>query len=488
MAEIGRSKEKHTMPQQDPKERIYNFNEVPLGYSGETAKAEAKRCLECSNALCAKGCPVEVDIPTFVRYIREGDFESAIKVIKASNNLPAITGRVCPYERQCEGLCGLAAGCSRYMKPEARAELEDFLAKHHLIKEERDPVAIGRLERFVADYEREKGVVIPEKAPPNGKKVAVVGSGPSGLTVAGDLAKLGYAVTIYEALHAPGGVLIYGIPEFRLPKKIVAAEVDYIKALGVEIKTDIVIGMTITVDELQEEYDAIFIGTGAGLPRWMGIPGENLNGVYSANEFLTRINLMRAYKFPECDTPITIGKKVATIGGGNVAMDSARNALRLGAEESYIIYRRSEEEMPARIEEIEHAKEEGVKFDLLTVPVRYIGDENGWVKQMECLRMELGEPDDSGRRRPVPIEGSEYIIDIDTVVVAIGQSPNPLVSNTTEGLETTKWGTIVVDDDGATSREGVYAGGDIATGAATVILAMGAGKKAAKAIDEYLSR
>ncbi|MDY6931702.1 MAG: NADPH-dependent glutamate synthase [Halobacteriota archaeon] len=457
-------KEKYPMPEQDPKERIHNFEEVPLGYDKETAILEAQRCIDCkpkeNKKLCRDGCPVEVNIPGFLMKIADGDFDGAIKEIKDKNNLPAVCGRVCPYEGQCEGYCTLG--------------------------KKGEPVGIGRLERFVADYEREKGFAEPVKIEPTGKKVAVVGSGPAGLTAAADLAKMGHKVTVFEALHAPGGVLVYGIPEFRLPKKIVAAEVDYIKTLGVEIKTDIVVGMTITVDELKEEYDAIFIGTGAGLPRWMGIPGENLNGVYSANEFLTRINLMRAYKFPDCDTPITMGKKVATIGGGNVAMDSARNALRLGAEESYIIYRRSEEEMPARIEEIEHAKEEGVKFELLTVPVRYIGNENGWVKQMECLRMELGEPDDSGRRRPVPIEGSEYIVDIDTVVVAIGQSPNPLVPSTTEGLETTKWGTIVVDDDGATSREGVYAGGDIATGAATVILAMGAGKKAAKAIDGYL--
>jgi len=457
-------KEKYPMPEQDPKERIKNFEEVPLGYDVEIAILEAQRCIDCkpkeNKLLCRDGCPVEVDIPGFLMKLADGDLDGAIKVIKEKNNLPAVCGRVCPYEGQCEGYCTLG--------------------------KKGEPVGIGRLERFVADYEREKGFTRPDKIEQSGKKVAVVGSGPAGLTAAADLAKMGHGVTVFEALHTPGGVLVYGIPEFRLPKKIVAAEVDFIRALGVEIKTDMVVGMTITVDELQDDYDAIFIGTGAGLPRWMGIPGENLNGVYSANEFLTRINLMRAYKFPDCDTPITMGKRVATIGGGNVAMDSARNALRLGAKESYIIYRRSETEMPARIEEVEHAKEEGVKFELLTVPVRYIGDENGWVKQMECLRMELGEPDDSGRRRPVPIEGSEFIIEIDTVVVAIGQSPNPLVPSTTEGLETTKWGTIVVDDDGATSRKGVFAGGDIATGAATVILAMGAGKKAAKAIDKYL--
>ena len=471
MAEKGQKKKrqkpqklKYPMPEQDPKVRASNFDEVPLGYDEETAILEAKRCIDCkpkeNKKLCRDGCPVEVDIPEFIKTIAIGDFNGAIKVIKDKNNLPAICGRVCPYEGQCEGYCTLG--------------------------KKGEPVGIGRLERFVADYERERGFTIPDKPNPTGKKVAVVGSGPAGLTTAADLAKMGHGVTVFEALNSPGGVLVYGIPEFRLPKKIVAAEVDYIEKLGVEIKTDIVVGKTITVDELLKDYDAVFIGTGAGLPRWMDIPGENLNGVYSANEFLTRINLMRAYKFPECDTPITIGKRVATIGGGNVAMDSARNALRLGAEESYIIYRRSEKEMPARLEEIEHAKEEGVKFELLTVPTKYIGGEDGWVRQMECLRMELGEPDDSGRRRPVPIKGSEFTIDIDTVVVAIGQSPNPLVPSTTEGLDTTKWGTIVTDENGATSKKGVFAGGDIATGAATVILAMGAGKKSARAIDKYL--
>ncbi len=458
-------KEKYPMPEQDPKDRIHNFNEVPLGYSAETAIAEAQRCIQCKvkegKEICIHGCPVEIDIPGFIAYLQEGDFDNAIKVMKEKNSLPAICGRVCPYEAQCEGLCTLG--------------------------KKGEPVAIGRLERFLADYEREKGVVIPEKASPNGKKVAVVGSGPAGLTVGGDLVKLGYEVTIYEALHETGGVLIYGIPEFRLPKSIVGAEVNYIEKLGARIEVDVVVGKTITVDELLRDYDAVFIGTGAGLPSWMNIPGENLNGIYSANEFLTRINLMKAYKFPEYDTPITIGKRVATIGAGNVAMDSARNALRLGAEESYIIYRRSEVEMPARIEEIEHAREEGVIFKLLTAPVRYIEDENGWVKQMECIKMELGEPDDSGRRRPVPMAGSEYTMDIDTVIVAIGQRPNPLVPATTEGLETTKWGTIVADEDGRTSKTGVFAGGDITSGAATVILAMGAGKRSARAIDRYLT-
>lgn len=458
-------KEKHPMPQQSPEERIKNFNEVPFGYSPETAIAEAQRCIECKikedKKICIHGCPVEVDIPGFIREVKEGRFDDAIRILKNKNNLPAVCGRVCPYEVQCEELCTLG--------------------------KKGEPVAIGRLERFLADYERKKGFEIPELPESTGKKVAVVGAGPAGLTVAADLARMGHGVTVFEALHESGGVLVYGIPEFRLPKSIVAAEVDYISKLGVEIKTDIVVGKTITVDELLEEYDAIFIGTGAGLPRWMNIPGESLNNVYSANEFLTRINLMRAYDFPEYDTPITVGKKVATIGGGNVAMDSARNALRLGADESYIIYRRTEKEMPARDEEIEHAKEEGVKFELLTLPIIYIGDENGWVKQMECLRMELGEPDESGRRRPVPIEGSEFILDIDTVVVAIGQSPNPLVPQTTPGLETTRWGTIVADEEtGQTSIEGVFAGGDITTGAATVILAMGAGKKAARSIDKYL--
>ncbi|MHC1566429.1 MAG: NADPH-dependent glutamate synthase [Candidatus Syntropharchaeia archaeon] len=481
-----RKKKKHPMPEQDPKERIHNFDEVPYGYDAKTAIEEAKRCLECPNPSCIRGCPVGIDIPAFIRCIREGDFDGAIKIVKESNNLPAITGRVCPYENQCEKLCGLSIGCSRYMRPEAKASLKDFLEKHHLIHERRDPVAIGRLERFIADYEHEKGINAPERAPSTGKKIAVVGSGPAGLTVAGDLAKLGHEVTIFEALHEPGGVLVYGIPEFRLPKKIVRAEVEYIKKLGVKIETDVVIGKTLTVDELLREFDAVFIGTGAGLPRWMNIPGENLNGIYSANEFLTRINLMRAYRFPEYDTPIRVGKRVATIGAGNVAMDCARNALRLGAEESYIVYRRSEEEMPARKEEIEHAKEEGVIFRLLTVPVRYIGDERGWVREMECIRMKLGEPDESGRRRPVPVEGSEYTMEIDTVIVAIGQRPNPLVPKTTEGLGITKQGTILVDENGKTTREGVWAGGDITTGEATVISAMGAGKRAARSIHEYL--
>ena len=459
-------KEKHPMPEQDPRERTKNFKEVPLGYSAEVAIAEAKRCLECKpkegQKICTDRCPVDVDIPGFIRCIKEGRFDDAIRIVKEKNSLPAICGRVCPYEDQCEGLCTLG---------------KKF-----------EPVAIGRLERFVADYEREKGFEIPAKPERKGKGVAVVGSGPAGLTVAADLAKLGYDVTIFEALHPPGGVLMYGIPEFRLPKKIVEAEVGYVRALGVTIETDVVVGKTISVDELLEEFDAVFIGTGAGLPNFMNIPGENLNGIYSANEFLTRINLMKAYEFPKYDTPIWIGKRVATIGAGNVSMDCARNALRLGAEESYIVYRRSEAEMPARKEEIEHAKEEGVKFELLTAPTRYIGDEEGWVKQMECIRFELGEPDASGRRRPVPIKGSEFLMDIDTVVVAIGQSPNPLVPEMTPGLKTTKWGTIEVDENGRTSLERVWAGGDVTTGDATVILAMGAGRRAAKDIDEYLKK
>lgn len=464
-------KEKYPMPEQEPKERIHNFNEVPLGYDAETAIAEANRCLECKPKKghefpsCVENCPVEVEVPKFIKNIKEGDFDAAIKVIKEKNSLPAICGRVCPYESQCEGACTLS--------------------------KKGEPVGIGRLERFVADYERKKGYSIPEIALETGKKVAIVGSGPAGLTIASDLAKLGYDVTIFESLHELGGVLMYGIPEFRLPKEIVKAEVEYIKKLGVKAETDVVIGKTITVEELlgDFEFDAVFIGTGAGLPSWMNIPGENLIGIYSANEFLTRVNLMRAYKFPEYDTPIRIGKRVATIGAGNVSMDCARWALRLGAEESYIVYRRSEAEMPARIEEIERAREEGVIFKLLTAPIRYIGDEKDRVKAMECTRMELGELDKSGRRRPIPIKGSEYTMDdIDTVIVAIGQRPNPLIPKTTKGLNITKWGTIVVDEDGKTSKEGVYAGGDITTGEATVIAAMGAGRRAARAIDKYLRK
>lgn len=454
---------RHPMPEQEPKVRAKNFDEVPLGYTPEMAMEEALRCIQCKNKPCTNGCPVEIDIPAFIALVAEGDFLGAARKIKETNALPAICGRVCPQESQCEALC------VRGKKGE--------------------PVAIGRLERFVADYERAQGEVsIPEIAPPTGKKIAIVGSGPAGLTVAGDLIKLGHEVTIFEALHKSGGVLVYGIPEFRLPKAIVESEVDYLRKMGVKVETSNVIGKVATVDELFEEgYDAVFLGTGAGAPSFMKIPGENLNGVYSANEYLTRSNLMKAYRFPEYDTPIVVGKNVAVIGGGNVAMDSARTALRLGADNVYLVYRRSRQEMPARIEEVHHAEEEGVQLNLLTTPVKYIGDDKGWVKAMECLRMELGEPDDSGRRRPVPIEGSEFTWEVDTVVVAIGSGANPLVQSTTPGLETNKWNNIVADEEtGQTSRAGVYAGGDIVTGAATVILAMGAGRKAARAIHEYV--
>jgi glutamate synthase (NADPH/NADH) small chain len=453
-------KTKHEMPEQPPKERIKNFKEVPYGYSKETAVEEAKRCLQCKNKPCMKGCPVEIDIPGFINCIAQGEFDKAAEIIKAKNNLPAISGRVCPYEEQCEGECAL--------------------------KKLGEPVGIGRLERFIADYERERGTKPPKRPPSTGKKVAVVGSGPAGLTCAGDLAKMGHAVTVFEALHDPGGVLMYGIPEFRLPKAIVKSEVEYIKSLGVDVNYDVVVGKTITVQELLDDYDAVFIGTGAGLPNWLNIPGENLDGVYSANEFLTRVNMMKAYMFPKYDTPVKIGRIVATFGAGNVAMDCARTALRLGAEKSYILYRRTEEEMPARAEEIEHAKQEGVIFKLLTAPIRFIGDEKGILKEVEYLKMQLGEPDESGRRRPVPIPGSEEKLAIDTALVAIGQSPNPLIPQTMKDLKLGKHGNIVTDDDGRTSIPGIFAGGDIATGAATVILAMGAGKRAARAIDSYL--
>jgi len=451
------------MPGQTPEERIKNFKEVPFGYTPEMAQTEAQRCLQCKKPVCIAGCPVEIDIPAFIRLIAEGDFVGAAKELKKTNSLPAICGRVCPQEDQCEKVCVLA---KKYQ-----------------------PVAIGNLERFAADYEREQGKVeIPEIAPPTGKKVAIVGSGPAGLTVAGDLIKLGHQVTIFEALHKTGGVLVYGIPEFRLPKTIVQAEVDYLMKLGVEVKTSCVIGKLHTIDELFEQgYHAIFIGTGAGLPNFMRIPGENLNGIYSANEYLTRSNLMKAYDFPEYDTPIFSGKNVVVLGGGNTAMDSVRTALRLGAENGYIVYRRSKAEMPARIDEIHHAEEEGVQFHFLTTPVKYVGNDDGWVTAMECIKMELGEPDASGRRRPVPIEGSNFIMKVDTVVVAIGNSSNPLVPQTTSGLEVNKWGNIIADPEtGQTSRKGVWAGGDIVTGGATVILAAGAGKKAARDIDKYL--
>ena len=452
------------MPKQKPEERIHNFNEVTLGYTEEQALAEAERCIQCPEPQCVKSCPVELDIPAFIKEIKEKNFDEAIKIVKEKNSLPAICGRVCPQEEQCQKFCVLG--------------------------KKGDPMAIGRLERFVADYELQKGVTAPPRSKCSDGKVAVVGSGPAGLTAAADLAKLGHEVVVFEALHAPGGVLMYGIPEFRLPKKIVQAEVDYIKKLGVVVKTDAMIGRLYTVDELFERgFEAVFIGTGAGLPRFMRVPGENLCGIYSANEFLIRVNLMKAYRFPEYDTPIRVGKKVAVIGGGNSAMDSARSALRLGAEEVWIVYRRSRQEMPVRLEERENAEEEGIKFKFLATPVRFLGDERGWVKAMECIAMRLGEPDESGRRRPIPIKGSEFVIEADTVVVAIGNTPNPLIQRTTEGLDVTRWGTIVVDEEtGKTSKEGVYAGGDIVSGVATVISAMGAGKRAARSIHKYLTK
>ncbi|MBW2146418.1 MAG: NADPH-dependent glutamate synthase [Deltaproteobacteria bacterium] len=467
MAEEKKKREKiprHEMPEQDPGVRRYNFDEVPLGYTPEMARSEAQRCLQCKKPLCVMGCPVEIDISAFIGLIAQGDFLAAARKLKEKNALPAICGRVCPQEDQCEIKC--------------------------VLSKKEEPVAVGRLERFVADFERESGKVsIPPKAASTGKRVAVVGSGPAGLTVAGDLILLGHDVWVFEALHQPGGVLVYGIPEFRLPKAIVQAEVDYLKQLGVRVEVDCVVGKSINVDELLEEegFNAVFLGLGAGLPVFMNIPGENLCGIYSANEYLTRSNLMKAYLFPEYDTPIAKGKRVCVLGAGNVAMDSARTALRMGAEEVKIVYRRSRKEMPARIEEIHHGEEEGVKFELLTAPIRYLGTDTGWVKGMECIRMELGEPDDSGRRRPVPIKGSEFIIDTDMVVVAIGTGANPLVPQSTEGLETNKWGYIIADEEtGLTSKKGVYAGGDIVTGAATVILAMGAGRKAARAMHQYL--
>ncbi len=453
---------KTPMREQLPNTRVHNFDEVPYGYTPEEAVEEAKRCLQCKKPGCVQGCPVNVDIPGFIGQIALGNFWEAVKVMKGTNMLPAICGRVCPQEEQCEGKCVLA--------------------------KKMEPVGVGNLERFIADWEAEQGeCYMCEKRAATGKKVAVVGAGPAGLTVAGDLLRAGHEVTIFEALHKPGGVLVYGIPEFRLPKSIVEREVKFVQDMGAKLVTSYVIGKTRTVDELLEEYDAVFIGTGAGLPWFMGIPGENLNGIYSANEYLTRSNLMKAYLFPKYDTPIVRGKQVAVIGGGNVAMDAARTALRLGAERSMIIYRRSREELPAREAEIHHAEQEGLDFRFLHLPVRYIGDEQGWVKEVECVRMELGEPDASGRRRPVKVEGSEFRIPVDTVVVAIGQSPNPLIPQTTPGLEVAKHGNIVADPTtGRTSKKGVFAGGDIVTGAATVILAMGAGRIAARSIDEYL--
>lgn len=454
-------KEKTKIKEQDPKKRIKNFNEVALGYSLEDALKEASRCLQCKDSPCVSGCPVNIEISAFIKLIKEAKFGEAIKKIKEKNNLPAICGRVCPQENQCEKFC--------------------------VMGKKFEPVGIGRLERFAADWEIKNGIKHPKKTKPIGKKVAVVGSGPAGLTCAGDLAKLGYEVTIFESLHKPGGVLVYGIPEYRLPKKIVEIEIDYIKKLGAEVKTDFVIGKILSIEELLEKYDAIFIGTGAGLPRFLNIPGENLNGVYSANEFLTRVNLMKAYLFPEYDTPVKKGKRVAVIGGGNTAMDSARTALRVGADKVYIVYRRSEKEMPARNEEIEHAKEEGIKFMFLANPTEIIGDENSWVKGMECIKMKLGEPDESGRRRPIPIPGSEFPLDVDMVIIGCGQSPNPLVPEATKGLKTAKWGNIIVDENGRTSLKKVWAGGDIASGGATVIAAMGEGKKAAADIHKFLS-
>jgi len=454
------------MPRQDPIERGKNFNEVALGYSEEQAIEEASRCIQCPKRPCVDGCPVNVNIPEFIAALREGDMPEAVRALKGKNSLPGICGRVCPQETQCEEVCTLN-------KKEA-------------------PIAIGRLERYVADWERDhpEAVEAPNEDPqkPTGKRIAVVGSGPAGLTVAADLVKMGHSVTMFEALHVAGGVLMYGIPEFRLPKEIVQGEVHFVESLGAELILDSVIGKIDTVDELLGNgYDAVFLGTGAGLPMFMKIPGENLCGVYSSNEFLTRTNLMKAYLYPEYDTPLEMGKRVAVIGGGNVAMDSARCALRLGAREVYVIYRRSEAEMPARREEVENAMEEGIIFKFLTNPTGFLSDGRGWVTAMECIRMELGEPDDSGRRRPVPIPGSDFVIKVDTVVVALGTTPNPLIASTTTGLETTRWGTVVADEStGKTVKDRVWAGGDIVTGAATVISAMGAGKRAAADIDRFL--
>ena len=461
---------KHEMPTQEASVRAHNFKEVALGYTAEIALEEASRCLNCKNRPCVQGCPVNVNIPDFIQEIKKNNFEGAFQIISKSSSLPAVCGRVCPQESQCESKCTLG------------------------IKFE--PVGIGRLERFVADYHNANSTAKPEKLPDNGHRVAIVGSGPSGLTCAGDLARLGYKVTVYEALHTAGGVLVYGIPEFRLPKTIVAKEVDTLKQLGVEVVTNVVIGKTLTIDELFENgYEAVFVGSGAGLPNFMNIPGEAFQGVYSANEYLTRSNLMKSYK-DDPVTPIMKGGKVAVVGGGNVAMDAARTALRLGAEKVYIVYRRSMEELPARREEVEHAMEEGIEFKLLNNPIEILGynnpddkrdPKNGFVTGMKCIKMELGEPDAKGRRRPMPIEGSEFVLDVDTVIMAIGTSPNPLIKNTTKGLEVNNHGGIIVNEAGLTSREAVYAGGDAVTGAATVISAMGAGKLAAKSIHEYLS-
>ncbi|WP_041644097.1 NADPH-dependent glutamate synthase [Mahella australiensis] len=453
--------ERTPMREQDPVQRRRNFDEVALGYSPDEAIREAQRCIQCKHPFCVEGCPVHVQIPQFIKLITEGRFEDAAQKIKETNNLPAVCGRVCPQEEQCEARC--------------------------VLNRKGQSVAIGRLERFAADYQMKKGIPDPERPIKIGKKVAVIGSGPAGLTAAADLAKLGYDVTVFESFHELGGVLVYGIPEFRLPKALVKQEIEFLKRLGVKFVTNVIVGNTLTIDDLFDDgYQAVFIGTGAGLPKFMDIPGESLNGVYSANEYLTRVNLMKAYLFPKADTPIKKAHKVAVVGGGNVAMDAARCALRLDADEVHIVYRRSEAEMPARAEEVHHAKEEGIIFDLLTNPIRIIG-ENGRVTGMECIKMELGEPDASGRRRPVPVKGSEFIMEVDAVIMALGTTPNPLIAATTHGLEIQPWGGIIADEaTGATSRPGVYAGGDAVTGAATVILAMGAGKKAAAAIHEYL--
>lgn len=465
MVETPRKKldlNRREMPKQSPEVRRHNFDEVAFGYPADTAMAEARRCLQCKKPKCMSKCPVEIEIPRFIKCIAEQDFSRGVAILKQKNVLPAVCGRVCPQEEQCEGGC--------------------------VLEKKGGQIAIGRLERFLADWEAMQGQVRkPEMAPATGKKVAVVGGGPAGLTVAGDLIQQGHQVTIFEALHMMGGVLSYGIPEFRLPKAIVNREVAYMQSLGVEMITDFVVGKTRTLDSILEEFHAVFIGAGAGLPWFLNIPGENLNGVYSANEYLTRMNLMKGFLFPEYHTPIKQHKKVVVVGGGNVAMDCARTALRLGAE-SHIVYRRSKEELPARLEEVENAEEEGVIFDLLTLPLRYNGDENGWVTEMECMKMELGEPDSSGRRRPVPIEGSETTVRVDAVICAIGNSPNPLIPATTSGLQTGKNGNILADEEtGKTSMDRVWAGGDVVTGAATVILAMGAGRKAARSMHQYLS-
>jgi len=455
------------MREQAAQLRIKNFNEVPLGYSEEEALKEAARCMQCAKKPCVEGCPVRIEIPAFIKALKEKDFQKAIDIIHENDSLPCMTGRVCPQEEQCQALC--------------------------VMKKMGDPISIGRLERFLADWDLENRKKNKSKAPATAqkkdKKVAIVGSGPAGLTCAAELAKKGYDVTVFEGYHKLGGVLVYGIPEFRLPKAIVQAEVDLLRDLGVTFVTNALIGRAMTIDELfKDKFEAVFVGAGAGLPNFMGIPGENLSGVYSANEFLTRVNLMKAYKFPEFDTPVKRGLSVAVVGGGNVAMDSARTALRLGAKHVYLIYRRSEKEMPARIEEVERAKEEGIDFRLLTNPVRYLGDDKGVVKQVESIKMELGEPDASGRRSPVPIPGSEFKLDVDEVIVAIGNTPNPIISRTTPGLKVKRKGEIEADDDGRTSMPGVFAGGDVVTGAATVITAMGAGRKAAAAIDSYISQ